>query len=209
MILAILGGVHGQAGALRAALHAVEEAGILSVVHTGDSVLGGPDPRGAMDLLATHRVPAVQGAEDRLVGHALRKQRRMARSLDDAARAAVTAAHEALTGSQVEALLARPHTRRLEIDGIRILVCHGLPGHPGEHLDADTPAALLERLRESSDADIVVCGGGPDFTARLVADTLFVAPGRVALDGGAAYAWVSTESTPWTAGVERVPLPAG
>lgn len=204
MILAILGGVHGDAHALCAALDAIDEAGILSIAHTGNSAVGAPGGREAMDLLIGRAIPAVQGAEDRHVGHARRKAGRLARDLDEAQRAAVMAAHDVLSSAHIEALLARPHTRRLEIDGVRVLLCHGLPGHPGAVFDAATPVAVLERLRESSDADIVVSGGAPDFFHRLVSGTLFVAPGRVrAEDGHAGYAWASTEESPWTAGFTR------
>lgn len=210
MILAILGGVHGNAAALRAAMESIDDAGLLSVVHTGDSTFGGPDPRAAMDLLDTRGVPAIQGGEDRLVAQARRKAKRLARELGPGGLEALLAAHDALSGAQVEALLARPRARRLEIDGVRVLVCQGLPGHPGETLGADTPRAQLERLRESADADIVVCGGAGAFFHCLVVDTLFVAPGRVdAGEGVAAYAWVSTEARPWTAGETRVAAPPG
>ncbi len=200
MILAVLGDIHGNAPALRAALNAIDAQGILTIVHTGNSIVGGTGAAEVMQLLQKHGVRCVQGAEDRQVGRFRRKAGRLRDAVEVARYEALERAHEDAPSTVLEALLARPHTIHLEIDGVRVLVCHGAPGHTSETVDHDTSDARLERYRESGDADIVVTGGAAESFSRLMLDTLITAPGRVDhAPGQAGYLIVSTEQKPWTA----------
>lgn len=206
MILAVLGGIDGNVAALRAALDAIDAQGILTIVHTGNSIVGGDDAGAVMELLRKAGVRSVQGSEDRQVGRLRRKAGRLRDAVEEDRFAALERAHAQAPSTVLEALLARPHTLQFEIDGVRILVCHGAPGHSSDQVDQNTSDARLERYRESGDADIVIAGGARDAFSRLVVDTLIAGPGKVDhAPGVAGYLLVSTEQVPWTATFQTVP----
>jgi predicted phosphodiesterase len=205
MLLAILGDIDGNARALRATLDAIEEAGILSIAHTGNFVAGGPDGNEVIELLVERRVTVVQGERDRLVLRYRRKREALRQRVDAAELQGVGEAYERLTSAHLEYLRGLAPRKRMTIDGIEMLVCHGSPASQHEIIDADVSALRFQRLREIDAVGIVVCGGAPEPFQYALDDVLFAGPGRLDVaPGRARYMVVSTEAEPWRADVVEV-----
>lgn len=205
MIFAAIGSIDGHDSALKAALNTIQEAGILTILHTGNAVVGHRGGDAIMDLLHDYQVICVQGILDKLVVRYSRKQDTLDRKLEGAVRENLQWAHENLSSQNLELIRDWRKTRTLELEGLAVLLCHGSPGNPREILTADTPRSKLQRQRERSRADIIVCGGAEIPFSVDVDGTLFVSPGPlVGEDGTIRYALINTESQPWTATMETV-----
>lgn len=207
MIFAAIGNINGNKNALEQVLSAIDEAGIQIILHTGDAVVGSREGNDILAMLARAGVICVQGGQDRLAVKYTRKADTLEQKIDPELAAAVREANESLTTQNLEALRDWRKTRTFDVEGIPGLLCHGSPGNPREVLTADTPVVKLQRQREQARAEIIVSGGAAEFFARTLDGTLFVSPGPLLLAPDlAAYALISTEETPWTAMLERVPL---
>jgi putative phosphoesterase len=207
MIFAAIGSINGNKNALECALHAIADAGIQTLLHTGDAVVGGPDGNEVIALLEKFGVICVQGNLDRLVVRYSRKQDTLDRKVDEAILPALRETHERLSSQNLERLRDWRKTRTFLVEGLSGILCHGSPGNPREVITADTPVARLKRQREITRADIIVSGGTDDFFTRHVDGALFVAPGSLNVTPGfASYALISTEESPWDATQEQVPL---
>ena len=208
MILAAIGGIHGNVPALEAVLRALDDDGIERIACTGDLVTGYPWPNEAIAVLHRRSIPCVQGQADRQVARFLRKDAALRRRLDPEAVVALRQAFEALDSAKLEWLRGLPKRMTLTIDGIDVMLCHGTPGNPAETLGADDDDQRYRRQREVTPAPIVVHGATDLPHVRRVADTLFVNPGALGRDdarpGHASYAVISTEDEPWDAEIRYV-----
>ncbi len=208
MIFAAIGSIDGHDDALKSTLKAIEETGILTILHTGNAVVGQQGGNAIMDLLAQFNVTCVQGNLDRLAVRYSRKQSTLERQLDADLLEKLRWSHENLSSQNLEYLRDWRKTRTLELEGLKILLCHGSPGNPREILTADTPHAKLQRQREQSHAHIIVSGGAEDSFSVTVDGTLFVSPGPlVKEDGTFQYALINTDDNPWSATMETVARP--
>lgn len=205
MIFAAIGSIDGHDRALLDALRAIEEAGILTILHTGNAIVGKQGGNEVLSLLTRFNVRCVQGINDRLAVRYSRKQQSLEQKLDPALLEQLRWAHDNVSSQNLETIRDWRKNRALELEGLRIFLCHGSPGNPREILRADTPQAKLQRQREQAGADIVVCGGAETPFSLDVDGTLFVSPGPlVAEDGATQYTLVNTEEEPWEVTVEQV-----
>jgi len=206
MIFAAIGDIDGHDRVLGATLAAIEEAGILTVLFMGNAVVGQRGGDAIMELLERYNVVCVPGDRDRLAVRYSRKQETLDRKLDPELREQLRWTHENLSSRNLEAIRDWRKTRVLDLEGLAVFLCHGSPGNTREILTAHTPRAKLQRQRELSRADIVVCGGAEEPFSIDVDGTLFVSPGPLtAAEGAARYALINTEVRPFTATLESVP----
>ena len=208
MLFAVIGNIDGNDRALNAALDAIEEEGIHTILHTGNAAAGAPGGNEVLALLERSGVICVQGNTDRLTVRYSRKQDTLDRKMDGDLLHAVRHAHESLTSQNLETLRDWRKSRTITLEGIAVYVCHGAPGSPREILAPDTPLMKMQRLREIARADIIVCGGAERPFSRLVDGALFVAPGPIEDGSGsvARYTLVNTEERPWVAVEQSIAL---
>ncbi|MDZ4859599.1 MAG: metallophosphoesterase family protein [Candidatus Hydrogenedentes bacterium] len=203
MLIAVIGGIHGYAGALEAALARIAAQGIHTVLCTGNVAVGGPNPNEAIGLLRDCRVTCVQGASDRLAVRALRKAESMKARMSEEDFGALQRAHDVLTSANLEFLRSLPRSRTIEIEEFSLYLCHGTVASQADSLHEGDSADRFRRQREAANTDIVVCGSdGPAFT-RWIDQTLLVNPGTLATDDGASFYLVNTEAEPFNAEIHR------
>mgnify|MGYP005838941001 FL=1 len=158
-------------------------------------------------LLQNHKVACVQGEFDRIAVQSRRKRGIRSRLSTDASEAGARA-RAALNPTAVEWVRALPRTRRMDMDGIAVMLCHGSPLSLRETLSRDTTMMRLQRLREAALADIIICGAQASFS-RSAAGALFVGVGPLAPgDGSLEYTLISTEEYPWRTECHRIPMPS-
>jgi len=202
VLLAAIGDIEGDADALHYAFDAIQRAGIQTIVHTGN-VLVGPrraaaDAR-AIELLRDRDVIAVQGRWDRRMALFERKRNAFEKQLAPEAFKRLAQTAETVSIHDVEFLRQLPKRLTREVDGCKLAVCHGSLTSQDEILNADTPLVKLKRQREIANADVVICGGAQQFFQRHIDNTLFVAPGPLVDDTGERrYAVIDAEQRPFT-----------
>jgi predicted phosphodiesterase len=204
MLMAAIGRIYGNLPALDAVLGAIDQAGIQTVVHTGDCVVGHPWPNEVLDRLCERGIPGVQGDTDRWAARCLRKKGTLQRQLGADMFAAVERTFAALRSENIERLLDLPPSFTFRIDGVDVCISSGAPGRRAEALRAADDFAKFRRIRESTGAGVAVCGGPHGSFSRLVDDALFVNPGGVGAHGEASYALIDAEEEPWRAEIVSV-----
>jgi predicted phosphodiesterase len=158
--LACFGGVYSNHLALRATLEDLARLGVDRAWCLGDLGGFGPHPDRAVEMLRAASVPSLRGNVDDSIGHGKDDcacgyddpvDQRFAQISYDYTLAATSAAHRAW-------LRELPETRRLELGGRRVLLCHGSPRRVNEFLwDSGCSDAFLEWLCREHGADVIVC----------------------------------------------------
>ena len=177
MRLALIGDIHGNSAALRAVLAraAVERADALLV--TGDLVGYYFDPQGVLELLEPWRRHTVRGNHEDMLA-AARRDRAVLESIGKSYGSGLQIALDGLEAETLDALCSLPHPLEIELDGARILLCHGAPWDNDAYVYPDADAALFARCAASGH-DIVVLGHTHYPMARTVNGSLIVNPGSV------------------------------
>ena len=205
MLIAAIGGAHGDIRALDSALSRIDDLGVHTVLCTGNLAAGGDDGNAVIERLRERRVRCVQGEEDRLVVRALRKEESLRKRLDERTFDAVMRAHESLTNTNIEFLRALPHRLDLSFEAKAICLCHGTVSSQSNVLTSEDSTDRFRRQREAANAQVIVCGSDDDAFVKVVDETLFVNPG--ALKASANTVWfvvVNTDDEPCSAVIERI-----
>lgn len=172
MIFALIGDTNGHADALKTALDAIEEEGIVTVLQTGNPAWG-VGGSACIALLRERGVLCVQGQRDRVLARLERRRGRLERDLGEEF-AAYAAAHDALKSADIEWLGMLPHERRLELDGVPVLLCNGISDDHQHFFASDTSEARIHRARETASAEIVASGGAPAYFAAMLGGCLLL-----------------------------------
>jgi diadenosine tetraphosphatase ApaH/serine/threonine PP2A family protein phosphatase len=158
--LALFGGVYANARALAAVLEDSRALGAGGTWCLGDLGGFGPHPDRAIERLRAAGVPSLRGNLDDTVGH----------DRDDCACGYGDPRDVRFSQLSFEYTVARtsaaakawlrglPEQARLEVEGRRVLLCHGSPRRVNEFLWESTCSdAFLERLCDAHAADVIAC----------------------------------------------------
>jgi putative phosphoesterase len=193
--LAVIGDIHGNAGALEAALKEIERQKPDRILVTGDLVFNGPQPGEVVRRirqLENEGALVVGGNTDIAVA-----------DFDYAAafpwldevpaghRAAAEWAQEQLADDELDYLRRLPTERRLWLDGMLVLLCHASPGSQTDGLPTDLDQAVTVERVTRTDARVIACGHTHIADARELGRKLICNPGSCgfAFDGDPAACW--------------------
>ncbi len=179
MKVALIGDVHGNLPALEAVLADADARGCEALWNIGDFVGYGPFPDECVRLLAERADVSIVGNYDQKALKFPRKRKKWRKSKRREKWEAFQFAYERLSERSRKFLAGLPEQVRLEAAGHRVLLCHGSPADPSEHLWPETPEARLRELAALADADLVVCGHSHQAFVRAVGGVTFVNTGTV------------------------------
>lgn len=177
MKLALLGDIHGNAAALRAVLAAASSSGADELFITGDLVGYYFAPREVLELLQPWRRHVVRGNHEDMLKTA-RSDQGFLVEVDARYGSGLRTAIEQLNEEQLEELCSLPHPLKYEVDGCKILLCHGAPWDNERYVYPDAKAELLDRCAVQ-EFDLVVLGHTHYPMQHWFGDTLVVNPGSV------------------------------
>ena len=160
MRLALIGGIYSNYHALMATLDDIERRGADEVFFLGDLGAFGPHPDRVPELLIERGIAGIQGnyeeslstrASDCNCGYTDPRDNEYAQISYDYT-------FEKTSDALKDWMGTLPKTIRMDIDGKRVLLCHGSPRRINEFLWQSTSAeAFLEKLCRDHDADVIVC----------------------------------------------------
>ncbi len=159
MRLAFFGGIYNNHLALSAVIADAKRRGAERMFCLGDLGAFGPHPNRTCDLIHEHGIEVVQGNYDHSIGHALDDCRCGYTDPRDNHFAQLsydyTLAH---TNDEHRAWLRTlPPQIRLEINGVRLLLCHGSPRRTNEFLwESTTSTQFLDKLCDDFDVDVIL-----------------------------------------------------
>jgi putative phosphoesterase len=153
--VAIIADVHGNADAMQAVAAAFRVCNVEKVIVAGDIVGYYYHPDRVLALLSEWDCVTIRGNhEDMLAAWLAGKGRedlvsRFGSGLDSATRC--------LSVRQMEELIGLPTTKAIEIEGCRVLICHGSPWDHDAYIYPDADASIRRRLFDGTH-DVVVFG---------------------------------------------------
>lgn len=179
MKIAVLGDVHGNLPALEAVLRDAKQRRAVSVWCLGDLVGYGPFPDEVVATVRDRFFLSLRGNYDTKVLRISSRDALWCREKGEEKVRAFSWAWEHLSPESREYLASLPESLRLAMEGHRVLLVHGSPASPREHLSPDTPEERLAELAEGCGADVVLCAHSHVPFARRGGGALFINPGSV------------------------------
>ena len=179
MKVALIGDVHANLPALEAVLADAARRRVQAIWNTGDFVGYGAFPEEVVRRLRDAGAVSVIGNYDQKVLDFPQKKDGWQRKKTPAKFRAFQWAYEQLCPDSREYLGSLPQQVRLAVAGRRILLTHGSPDSPTEHISPATPATRLAELARRAEADVVICGHSHLPFDRLVGGVLFINTGSV------------------------------
>ncbi|MGI9115903.1 MAG: metallophosphoesterase family protein [Chthoniobacterales bacterium] len=157
--IAVFGGVYSNHLALAALLEDAPRRGANRIFCLGDLGAFGPHPDKVFPLLRDVKIPVVQGNYDNSVGHGLADCQCGYTDPKDNYFAQLSYDYTFKNTAPANKLWMRdlPSELRLDLNGMRVLLCHGSPRKMNEFLwETTTSSAFIERLCVAYKADIIV-----------------------------------------------------
>jgi len=179
MKIALIGDVHANLPALEAVLAHAEARRVEAIWNIGDFVGYGPFPDEVVRCLQRPDVVSIVGNYDLKALQFKKKKAKWKKSKPPEKYLAFGWAYEHLSKKSRKYLKSLPEQRRLEIEGRRVLLCHGSPEGVADHLDLETPRSRFRELAAAADADVVVCGHSHQPFAVEAAGVWFINTGTV------------------------------
>jgi len=158
--IALYSDIHANVPALEAVLADIEASSIAERYCLGDLVGYGADPSGVIARVRATGDPVIRGNYDDGVGKRLGSCGCYYPTEADKAAGAesYTRTNAALDDAEHEYLAGLADEIRLDVDGARVLLCHGSPRRINEYLMPDRPDDNLAKLADLGTADVVCVG---------------------------------------------------
>lgn len=214
MRIAFFGGIYNNHLALEAAIADAQQRGAERMFCLGDLGAFGPHPDRTCELIRDNGISVVQGNYDHSIGHGLNdcqcgytdpRDNHFAQLSYDYTLAHTSDEHRAWMRSL-------PAQQRLEIDGLRLLLCHGSPRRTNEFLwESTTSTQFLAKLCHDFECDVIL-GTHTGLHWQRTCPTLnhsFINVGVLGRpeNDGATNVWYTLLRTGGDVGAGRSPLP--
>ena len=178
MKIALLSDIHGNSVALEAVLESVKGYKISDVIVLGDFVGYYYQPDTVLRMLAEFRTTFIRGNHEVMLGH-LRDRQLAAEQVKNKYGSGVSIALTKLSTEQINMLVQLPDSRRVEIDGVSLTLCHGSPFDPNVYVYPDASNELLEKCASAVNTDFLFLGHTHYPFIRSINGVVIVNPGSV------------------------------
>jgi putative phosphoesterase len=156
MKIGVLSDIHGNHYALQEVLRVARIEKIEQLLLLGDFVGYYYHPDIVMEMLADWDCISVRGNHEMILSQILGNEKPEAeirKKYGSGHRLAI----EKLSNTTVQTLVTAPDQRKIEIDNVKILMCHGSPWDANFYLYPDSEREMLDRCEDTS-VDFVLVG---------------------------------------------------
>lgn len=204
MRIGILGDIHGNHLALAAVLASARGKHINKLLITGDSIGYYFWPGKVFELLREWDFEMVRGNHEDMLRRSLSDESYLP-EVDARYGTGIRLAIAQLDKTQLNWLTTLPHPLRLDIDGCRILLCHGSPWDLNQYVYPDAADSIIGKFGEI-DADWIITGHTHYPMVKKINSKTIINPGSVGQQRnrvrGAHWAMLDTSSFTVSAFVE-------
>lgn len=177
MKIALIGDIHGNLLALTAVLRSSYSFGVEKYLFSGDAIGYYYQPREVLECLTSIKAIAVKGNHEDLLEKVI-SDKAEAEALRRKYGSGFDQAAADLSDDQLNYLRFLPRSIELEIEGKRVLLCHGAPWSTDHYIYPDAPPEDWERL-DRYGADFIVLGHTHYQFDRKLANAHVINPGSV------------------------------
>lgn len=158
MKIACISDIHGNKLALDAVLESIKAFGADKLYILGDLAMGGYDPNYTIEKLFSIRyenfnnIEIIQGNTDKLIldGNPNIPNPLMA--------GALALDIKEITPENKIKLQSLPKTKDINLDSLKITLCHGSPRCQDENIFPDAPIETVEEAVKNASGDLILCG---------------------------------------------------
>lgn len=179
MKIAMMGDIHANLPAFKAAIRHAMDAGANEIWCAGDLVGYGPFPNQTVDLALKTCAQCVLGNVDALILKAAAGNPPAPTNSLPAKEFTRQWTAFNMTGATDSSLAALPEKIALQRNGLRFLLAHGSPDSIKEKISPLTPPERLRELADAADFDVLVCGHAHIPFAGKIGRVWFVNTGSV------------------------------
>jgi len=176
--IAIIADEHGNIHALNAVIEDAKKHDAMLFLHAGDFVGYGAYPSDVIEQLKSENVLNIIGNYDRDVLRTISKGKGK-RKNNDPKTISLNFTRKHLSKKDIMFLKSLPQKLQIKIGSCRILLAHGSPESPEEHLKPTTSDNRLRTLAHRISADIVIIGHSHQPFVKTVDNVTFINPGSV------------------------------
>lgn len=176
--LALISDIHGNINALNIVLEKIKAEKISKLLICGDFTGYYYHTKEVLDALNGWEYEAIQGNHDYLLGNYEKLDLIQKVEYKEKYGSSLEKASNELSQEQIKFFKKLPKTKKIEIDGKSILLCHGVPWDRDKYVYPDTPAELLEKFKGYKE-DIIIMGHTHYPMEMKVGGKLLLNPGSV------------------------------
>lgn len=159
MKIAVLSDIHGNFQALESVMKDVEKNNCEKVLCLGDLAMAGPQPRAIIDYVKKHSDwEVIQGNTDKMIAEFTREILDKIKNNSPVMANALLDDILYIEEDRKEFLQNLPPQKKLEIEGVKILMVHGSPRRNNEDILPNMPLKTIEEMLAGVNADLIFCG---------------------------------------------------
>ena len=161
MKIALISDIHGNMQALEAVLDDIKKEGCDKIFCLGDLAMAGPEPVKTIGLIKNLHdeggLELIQGNTDEMIGDYETFKEKIEAKFPIMANALKNDV-EIIPENLKEFLRNLPKQKKLQIEGVKILLVHGSPRKNDENISPDLPIEKIEEILAGVEADLIFCG---------------------------------------------------
>ena len=159
MKIAIISDIHANTLALEAVLNQINPLKVDKIFCLGDILMAGYDPNGtAKIILGLNNLEIIQGNTDKMVACFSQELLEKAKNKFPCMGYALEDDLKIIDKKYKDFVRNLPENKYIEINGLKIQLVHGSPRQQDENIYPNLALNDVEKMVESSNADLILCG---------------------------------------------------
>ncbi len=159
MKIAVISDIHANTSALEAALDKIKSLKTDKIFCLGDILMAGYDPNGTAKIITKlDNLEIIQGNTDKMVACFSEELLEKAKKKSPCMGYALEDDLKIIDEKYKDFVRNLPESKYIEINGLKIQLVHGSPRQQDENIYPNLALEDVEKMVESSSADLILCG---------------------------------------------------
>ena len=159
MKIAVISDIHANTSALEAALDKIKSLKTDKIFCLGDILMAGYDPNGTAKIITKlDNLEIIQGNTDKMVACFSEELKKKKKKKSPCMGYALEDDLKVIDEKYKDFVRNLPESKYIEINGLKIQLVHGSPRQQDENIYPNLALEDVEKMVESSSADLILCG---------------------------------------------------